>query len=344
MAPKPRAAGARSRRSPAAPASRTSPTSATSPPARGLARHLEGWQPGALAVFLALSAALVVVPRGVEPVELPEPRVDNRALAAIDARERELAASVVDRPLDADARALGSAIRAFGHADADADPGELAAARDQVLTAFRRALSVAPDDVMRLRAVQLEQFITAVRAWEVTGVEGEALRELAGPFLVALRRNDWAEEAHGRRRVDLDRAALSALFKRRWNDITGAAGPGFDLAIDEQRGFLRFLLRHPVPPMLLPLSANPSRAELDERRAVTRTQIAQYRLKKIEELVPLDPTYPAQLARGIVYYQRGDYVRAVQAFRDHLDDTPDGPYTLRARNYLRAALEAAPSE
>ena len=322
----------------------SSPASPSAPAARGLARHLEGWQPGALAVFLALAGALVVIPREVEPVELPEPSVDMRALRAVDHLELERAHSVSSRPLDADVRALGSALRLYGRADADADADELAAARDQVVTTFRRAMAVGQDEVLRLRAVQLEQFVSAVRQWELTGVESEALSELAGPFLAAVRRSGWIVEAHGRRRLELDEAALRVLFKKRWNDVTGAGSPPFDLSLDEQRAFLRFLLRHPVEPMLLPLSAKPTQRELDERRAVTREQVAQYRLKKIDELAALDATFPAKLAKGVVEYQRGRFLLAVEAFRAHLEKAPDGPYTLRANNYLRAALDAAQLE
>jgi tetratricopeptide (TPR) repeat protein len=312
--------------------------------ARGLGRHLEGWQPGALAVFLALAVALLVVPRAVEPVELPEPRVDARALARVDEIERERALSVRGRPLDADVRELGSAMRAYGRADGAGDADELQVARDQVITTFRRALAVGPDDVLRLRAVQLAQFVAAVRDWEATGVEREDLAELGGAFVQALRKSGWVDEERGRRRLALDAPALASLFKKRWNEVTGAVGPGFDLSLDEQRAFYRFLLRHPVAPSLLPLRADPTASELAERRAVSRAQTQQYRLKKVEELARLDPSFAAHLARGVVEYQRGRYALAAEHFRRHLEAAPDGPYTLRARNYLLAALEAARRE
>jgi tetratricopeptide (TPR) repeat protein len=67
----------------------------------------------------------------------------------------------------------------------------------------------------------------------------------------------------------------------------------------------------------------------------------QYRLKKIDEIAALDPAYPSDLARGIVLYRLGRFLPAVQAFRRHLEASPDGPFTLRARGYLRAALGRA---
>ncbi|MEJ7732743.1 MAG: hypothetical protein WKG00_26520 [Polyangiaceae bacterium] len=295
-------------------------------------------------MFLAVAGALIVVPRAVEPVELPEPTVDTRALERTGELERERATSVVRRPLDADVRALGSALRAYGRADGSGEVDELQAARDQVVTSFRRAAAVAADDVLRLRAVQMAQFLSAVRQWETTGLETEDLGELGGAFLPALRKSGWVTEEPGRRRVELDAPALATLFKKRWNEVTGAVGPGFDLSLDEQRAFYRFLLRHPVRPTLLPLRADPSPAELDERRAVSRAQTEQYRMKKVEELALIDPGFAVELARGVVEYQRGRYALASEHFRRHLEAAPDGPYTLRARNYLRAALDAARTE
>jgi tetratricopeptide (TPR) repeat protein len=69
-----------------------------------------------------------------------------------------------------------------------------------------------------------------------------------------------------------------------------------------------------------------------------------FRLKKIDELSAVDPTYPKELARGIVLYRLGRYPLAVEAFRQHLERSPDGAFSLRAQNYLRAALGKANDE
>src|SRR4051794_3363660 len=74
---------------------------------KGIWRHFEGWQPAALAVFLAGSVASVVVPRPVEPGELPEPSVDGRELARIAARDEALAAAAKREPLEIEVRAVG---------------------------------------------------------------------------------------------------------------------------------------------------------------------------------------------------------------------------------------------
>lgn len=64
----------------------------------------------------------------------------------------------------------------------------------------------------------------------------------------------------------------------------------------------------------------------------------QYLLKKLDELGSIDAAYPADLARGIVLYRLGSYPQSVEASRRHLDASPDGPFTLRAQDHLRAAL------
>ena len=86
--------------------------------------------------------------------------------------------------------------------------------------------------------------------------------------------------------------------------------------MDESRVFYRFLLLHPLPS-------------------------PEYRLKKLDELGAVDRSYPVHLARGVVLYQLQRYPLAVEEFRRHLDASPDGPLTLRAQNYLRAALGRA---
>jgi hypothetical protein len=73
-----------------------------------------------------------------------------------------------------------------------------------------------------------------------------------------------------------------------------------------------------------------------ERRAIER-----WRLDRISRLAAFDPSYPADYARGVASYRAGDYVAAAEAFRSWLNDHPDGPFSLRAAGYLRAAAGAA---
>jgi TolA-binding protein len=152
----------------------------------------------------------------------------------------------------------------------------------------------------------------------------------------------------------MDETALAALFKKRWSAVVGLQRGPFELTLDEERALFGFLLAHPATAQRsaqeegastarpraqrqagVPGAGAPAAAmrAADARRAEER-----YRLKKIDELAAIDPLYPRHLARGVVLYRLGEYLQAVEAFRSHLDEHPDGPHTLRARNYLRAAL------
>ncbi|KYG00672.1 hypothetical protein BE21_07015, partial [Sorangium cellulosum] len=225
------------------------------PARRGLRRHLEGWEPGLVAVFIAGSAAILAVPRAVEPAEVPLPLADARALTRVRdadvarAREAELLG------LDAEVRALGSAIRAFGIVDADADhtEAELLAARKRVLEAAGPALAQGDEAVLRLRAYQMSSFVREVRRFEATGEASDELRELGGDFPGLLRRNAWLSAGGAgprgggeARRVAMDGAALGALFKKRWDAIVGLRRAPFGVALDEERALYKFLLSHPL--------------------------------------------------------------------------------------------------
>jgi len=304
----------------------------------GWRRHLEGWQPASVAVLLAGSVAALAVPRPVDPVEIPDPVVDSRSIERIAAIDASRAAAATREVLDVDVRALGTEIRAYGRADADGDLDAGLEARRRVLAASQAAIARGAEPVLRLRAFQLSSFVREVHRWEATGTESVELRELGGGFVRTLRANGWVNEEPSGRRLEVDAPALTALFKKRWNDVTGISGGVFDLALDEQRALYRFLIRNPTSG--LPVERAPSA----RARGLANAQQEQHRMKKIEELAALDPSYPADLARGVVLYHLARYPLAVEKFRQHLEAFPDGPWTLRAQNYLRAALGRARSD
>jgi hypothetical protein len=67
-------------------------------------------------------------------------------------------------------------------------------------------------------------------------------------------------------------------------------------------------------------------------------------LLAVAALERLDPSYPAALARGVLLYGSGAKAAAADAFRDQLSRREDGPFRLRARNHLLAALAELPPE
>ncbi|WP_437323860.1 hypothetical protein [Sorangium sp. So ce381] len=324
-----------------------------------------------MAVFIAGSAAVLAVPRSVEPAELPLPLADARALARVRDADTTRAREAEELGLDTEVRELGSAVRAFGLVDADADhtEAELLAARARVSGAVGPALAQGDEAVLRLRAYQLRAFVREVRRFEATGEASDELRELGGDFVGLLRRNAWLEQGaaqrgggEGARRVAMDGVVLGVLFKKRWSAIVGVQREPFAPALDEERALFKFLLAHPTvaarSAQALPAPPDEeTAARLEQaggsgprapaaalRAAEARRAEEQYRLKKIDEIAALDPSYPRHLARGVTLYRLGSFMQSAEAFRSHLDQHPDGAYTLRAQNYLRAALERAREE
>ena len=58
-----------------------------------------------------------------------------------------------------------------------------------------------------------------------------------------------------------------------------------------------------------------------------------------QKLAARDPSYPAAFARGVLLFRMQRFGPATEAFRNHLEASPDGPYALRAQNHFKAALD-----
>lgn len=299
---------------------------------------MDGWQAGVVAVAIALAGAVLAVPHPVPPIEVPPPTVDEVALARTMAADRvraEAIAPVLARELEGktidtsfyDLRALGSALRDFGRVDADGDATEVVDTRAKLVRAVEAARRLGDEKLLSLRAYEGRAFLAEVRRYERTGVQSDELRALGGAFVTMLERNGWLRG----RRVLPDEAVRAILWKRRWNELTGLTDGPFAPTLDEQRAFYRFLLAHPG----VQAAAGMPGATADCR------VLDAWRLRKVDELANLDPTYPRLLARGVLLYRLGQSVAAVQALRDYLEGRTDGAYALRARNYLDAALERA---
>lgn len=307
---------------------------------RGLARHLEGWQPALLAVGLAACGTWLVVPRAVPPTELPRPQVAPRELQDVARRDRELARSVELRALDVDVRHLGSALLSFGRAEHQGDPEALRGARARLTKALEAALRQPLEDLLRLRAYQLELFLAEVRRYRATNLESAELAELGGSFITTMRQSGWLSPG-APAGLEIDEAALRASFKLRFarvlqlepetpaaprgrrvgepgvSDVRASALALLELEPAERRAWLRFAIEHPP--------------------RGTRQATDRLTLNWVAELAELDPTYPADFARGVLHYRSGHYELALESFRRHLEAQPDGAFALRARNHLVAA-------
>jgi hypothetical protein len=300
----------------------------------GWARHFEGWQPGLLAVLLAVVVALVAVPRRVDPSDLPLPLIDSGALRAALTRDRTLADQIapalqkeIADPTSGNAlfdlRAFGQEFRAYGTAEATAEMPVVLQARQRMLRAIPAARAVGDEKLLALRAYQQRIFFSELTKWETTGQESPELVEIAGPFVRMISRHGWSDE---RGRLAMSESLRAVFFKRRWAEVTALTDPPFGLSLPETRALFAFLLSHPWVDR---------EVAIDPKAACLFAD--QWRLRKIEELSRLDPAYPRLLARGVLLFRVGDYPAAAQTFRDYIATANEPPYVLRARNYLIAA-------
>ncbi len=289
-------------------------------PARGLRRHLEGWQAGAVAIWIGYLSAALAVPRPAEPRDLPAPEPDRSVLSWEMQQQRELASAARAEPLPFDVRAVGELLRRYGkqsaRAKTDAAEGVLADLRQAAHRAFERE-PVAK--LEKLRAIQSELFLSALRSWEAGADTGAELEELGGNLLQKAQQNAWLDG----RRLAMSEVERAVFFRIRWSELTGLRQRApFVPSLDDWRVYYRFLLENP-----------------EEPRDAGAVQVR--RASYVEALVKRDPSYPALLARGILLYQAGQNEQAADLFRAHLEQSVSGEYALRARNYLLATLARA---
>jgi hypothetical protein len=197
-----------------------------------------------------------------------------------------------------------------------------------VMTSGAAALAlqrVGTGPLLTLRAVETLFFQRALSHWEATGEEESDLRELGGDFLSRAEESGWTRAPH---QLALSAEERAALFRMRWSELTGLRETlPFSPTLDDYREYYRLLLEHPEGPL---------GEGGDERRDRIRLQLGY-----VDALAKHDPDYPADLARGVLLFQLGTYAEAEQALRAHVFRHPDGPWALRAQNYLRAAAARA---
>lgn len=280
--------------------------------AGGWLRHLEGWQLGLWVVFVSGLTALLVVPRDVPPDYVPPPIIDR--LAQRQEREREAKRAEAARAgLPVEVRSVGEALRRYGRA-AFAERELLPQLTGQVRRLAAEAVErQGAARLLELRALQAELLIRALEG-RPTIPPREAV-ELAGGLLDAgLIRGWFAPPPAG-----ADDAEVATLFRLYWANALGLGEHHpFAPSLNEWRVYYRFMLGRPLP--------EPAERDADLMRKV----------EYVGALSQHDRDYPAELARGILLFQRGAPADAARQLRAHLDRFPDGPWTLRARNHLAA--------
>jgi hypothetical protein len=293
---------------------------------------------------VAVVLALFLVPRRAVPEAIPLPIADAREMARVVAVDHELAVRARKESLPGPVRALGSAIRDFHALETqEADARAFGEARRKVDFALIDALPEGTDALLRLRAVELESFLEEVRRFTATGEQSAELQALAGGFVRSMKNEGWCE---GHTLVPAI-PVLRTMYKQMWNAFLALDGKkDFDLALDEERTLYAFYLSHPHPTKGMRealASARRGARDANACRAIVeaeRVADASWLLERIGRLAAIDPAYPADYARGVASFRRGDFNVSAAAFRKWLEAHPDGPLVLRVQNYLRAAVDA----
>jgi hypothetical protein len=294
---------------------------------RSLEKAFDGWQLGLVIVLVAWAMVMIVVPRPTSPLEIPAPRpspMDLRALRAVEGA-REARARVELAPA---ARALGGAVRAYGRAESAQDVSATSAARQAIAAAASSTTHLPPEAILELRALQTSSFVRAVRELEATGTAGRDVTELGGNLVRAFRDAAWADDVNGRLIVAMDDDELAVAYRKRWNALVALKPSVAATTLAEERILFAFAIQRAQSVSL----AGPASATL--------TLGSRGILRKIDEYARVDPDYPADFARGVAHFGAGAFGKAHLAFANHLAARPDGPLTLRAQNFARAALIA----
>jgi hypothetical protein len=297
-------------------------------------------------IAVAVTLGVLLLPRDAIPDGVPLPIPDGRALLHTAAVDHELAERARGEPLPASVRALGSAIRTFHMLEAGAAAGTdtMAQARTALDSTAANALREGDDTVLRLRAIQLESFLKEVEHLDETGMQSVELASVAGNFVAAMQIEGWYDG----RVVVASGGALRAMFKEMWNRLVGLEkNAAFAVPLDEERALYALYLSRPHPPASARAALDAARrgaSDADACNALVeaeRVAVETWRLDRISRLSAIDPSYPAQYARGLANLRRGEYVHAADDLGAWLHAHPDGPLALRARSYLRAAILAA---
>ncbi len=278
----------------------------------GWRRHFEGWPLGLVVVGAAALTAALAVPRPVEPLLVPPPIVDReQQRLELETERARSARAKAGLPLEV--RSVGEALRRLG-----ASAVHSGTPLPQLSAQLRRLVGVAierhgAERLLELRALQTELFSAALaRRDEPDAAVERELDELGGGFFAALVARGWLESSADRREAE-------AAFRVHWAEALGLLQQHpYAPTLNEWRVYYRFMLSRPL-------------GEGDARRRDAKLQLGY-----VAALAQHDRDYPARLARGVLLYQQGSFAEAAAELRAHLEQHPDGPWALRARNHLAA--------
>lgn len=289
----------------------------------GIARHFEGWQVGALVIFIVACISAVVVPRSADPSSLPPSEIGLDVIASARAESAQALTRAESVTLPNSTRLLGARLRALGRSETAGDERGIDNGRQMIFDAARQALHEQPEAVVAMRDLQAARFrelyLQRMRRADST----DELSELGGSILLQFEENGWLSKSS-----DIDASTdilLEGFYKRRFARVLDTKSPLLGPTATEERVVLGFLLLHPPKPRI-------------EDGNTGGDGTGPYLLRRIDELVKLEPSYPASYAKGIVLFHMGHFEASASAFDTFLQQG-DGPYRLRAVNYLKSAVE-----
>lgn len=277
-----------------------------------------------MTLTIALLATTLSVPHPVEPRELPLPRVERADARRLEREEATRADVAERRPLPYEVRAVGELVRRFGAAEREPSPralellGEL---REAAARAYERH---GLEPLFALRALQARLFVRAVRRFEESGEVHPDLSELGGEFVNKARQTGWLTGAH---HVTLQDRELLTLFRVRWSLLLGLQqNRRLHPTLDDWRSYHHIWIT--------------SLLQSDLPHSERLPRLADH----VAALGRRDPSYPADLALGILALQQGQPAEARGALVRHLTGPLQHVWQLRAKNYLALALQrsAAP--
>ena len=294
---------------------------------------------------VALVLGVLLLPRRASPESVPLPVVDARALERVVSDDHERAAHARNQPLPPAVRALGSTVRDFHTLEASDVIGKpIYDARRAVDDALVEVLRRGPGVLLGLRAVQLEGFLVEIHRFEATGEQSDELKALAGAFVRSITIEGWCDG----RAVAPGDDVLRAMFKQMWASLLNLeANPAFAP---------RWTSSAPSTPSIFAPAPCEATRDASTQPGVARATRTFVRWPSARRSArpprrggssasraspPSIPAYPADYARGIASYRRGDFALSARAFRSWLRDHPEGPLALRAQNFLRAAVGRA---
>ena len=288
---------------------------------------MQGYELGLLTVGMVVTFSLLALPRASRPMTLPLPRIDRAEAQRRNTSELELSRRAEATGLPFELRALGEAIRHFGHSsnhgiDTGHDREDLRERMQAVVAKGQAPL------LPSLRAVQTQYFLRALARFERERKPNSELEELGADFLLHARQNAWFDEDG---RFLADDATRRVLFQMHWAELVGKRSSfPFAPTLADWRLYYRFLLLHPERDAA-------EQADLESAANAARVRV-------VEALSRKDGDYPAFFAKGYLFDRLGDTAAAASAYRAHLGQHDSGPYALLARNYLIHTLQGGDSE